>query len=377
MSALAWLGFSRFAAFFVSLSLAWFVPSLARAHQSSVVYLHVVPERYHVTVTLRIANSDLNEALARPAERLMARDEVMQQHDQLARYLLSKLTVENQGQHCPGRLLRSELGERSGGFFVVDTLRFECARALSFATLRYSLFFDLDERHQGLATIDSDGETREHLFRNDRRELTLGKPRGALDHVLDHLRLGVEHIFTGYDHLAFLVGLLLLAGTVWQRQSPRRALGFVLRVVTAFTVAHSLTLILSALTLIHVPSRYVESAIALSIGWIAVENVLSPTLTRRAFYAFGFGLIHGLGFASVLRELGLPKTGFVSALLSFNIGVELGQLAVVALLLPVLARLSRTQRHQTWLIRIVSLVLLLLSLYWFVDRAFATDSLPS
>lgn len=375
MSALAWLGFFRF--FVLLCSLAWLFPSGALAHQSSVVYLHIVPERYQVTVTLRVANNDLYEALALPSPRPISRDEVMQQQDRLSQYLLSKLSVENQGQRCPGRLLRSELTERSGGFFVASSLRFECARALQSARLHYSLFFDLDARHQGLAMIEADGETREHLFRDDRRELTLGKPRGVIDHLLDHLRLGVEHIFTGYDHLAFLVGLLLLAGTLGQRESPRRALGFVLRVVTAFTVAHSLTLVLAALSLIHIPSRYVESAIALSIGWIAVENLLWPTVTRRALYAFLFGLIHGLGFAQVLRELGLPKTGFVSALLSFNIGVELGQLAVVALLLPMLLRLSRQNRHQTWLVRGGSLVLLLLSLYWFIERAFANDSLPS
>ena len=117
--------------------------------------------------------------------------------------------------------------------------------------------------------------------------------------------------------------------------------------------------------------------IALSIGWIAVENLIFPTLNRRALYAFGFGLIHGLGFASVLRELGLPKVGFVSALLAFNVGVELGQLAVVALLIPIVALLSRDRRAQAWLLRGVSVVLLLLSLFWFVQRAFSLDSLPS
>jgi hypothetical protein len=373
MSKVAWHGLARFA--LLLFFLVSFFPSTALGHQSSVVYLHVVPSRYSVRVTLRIANSDLYEALELPVDRPISRDEATQHQDKLARYLLSKVTVENEGQRCPGQLEKSELTERSGGFFVVDTLSFSCARSLRDATLRYELFFDLDARHQGLGKIEWGGAIREQLFRSDRRELILGQPRGVVDHVLDYLRLGVEHIFTGYDHLAFLIGLLLSVALVWQRGAERRALGFVLRVVTAFTVAHSLTLILSALELLHVPSRFVESAIALSIGWIAVENLLWPTLNRRALYAFGFGLIHGLGFASVLRELGLPRTGFASALLAFNVGVELGQLAVVALLIPILALLSRDRRVQGVVIRGGSIVLLLLSLFWFAQRAFSSDSL--
>lgn len=376
MSKVAWHGLARFSLLFLPLLVSFF-PSVALGHQSSVVYLHIIPARQSVRVTLRIANSDLYEALALPVDRPISREEATQQQAQLARYLLSKVTVENEGQRCLGQLEKSELTERAGGFFVVDTLLFSCELALQAATLRYELFFDLDARHQGLAKLESDGEVREQLFRSDRRELTIGKPRGALDLLFDHLRLGIEHIFTGYDHLAFLMGLLLSVVLVWQRGAERRALGFVLRVVTAFTVAHSLTLALAALQLIHVSSRFVESVIALSIGWIAVENLIFPTLNRRALYAFGFGLIHGLGFASVLRELGLPKVGFVSALLAFNVGVELGQLAVVALLIPIVALLSRDRRAQAWLLRGVSVVLLLLSLFWFVQRAFSLDSLPS
>ena len=355
------------------LILFWFLgfsPTPAIAHQSSVVYLQLVPNQHTLSVTLRIANSDLYEALSLPSDRAIGRDEATTHRERLARYVMSKISVENLGQPCPGRLVASELNERQGGFFVVDTFEFQCPRSIEDVRLTYNLFFDLDPRHQGLARIELDGQSREFIFRDGHRTLPLQRPLGVLDYVLDYLRLGVEHIFTGYDHLAFLIGLLLLAGSLWRTTSRREALGYVLRVVTAFTVAHSLTLVLSALRIVSLPSRWVESAIALSIGYVAVENILLSTGKRRGLLAFGFGLVHGLGFASVLRELGLPKTGLIASLLSFNVGVELGQLAVVLLALPLLVRISSWRGYQSYVVRGGSFVLLLMSLFWFVDRAF-------
>ena len=140
--------------------------------------------------------------------------------------------------------------------------------------------------------------------------------------------------------------------------------------VTGFTVAHSLTLILSALRFVSLPSRWVESLIALSIGYVAIENIVGVKVQRRLWLAFGFGLVHGLGFASVLRELGLPSRGLVVSLLCFNLGVEVGQLTVVLLLLPLLALMSRSKWYPSVMIRGASWILLALSLIWFVERAF-------
>ena len=348
--------------------LSW--PLTALAHQSSVVFLQISSEPSALLVTLRIANGDLYEALGLPSDRPPSRDEATRHKDRLASYVLSKISVENLGRLCPGQLHASELADRHEGFFVVETLRFECPRRLEDVRLAYNLFFDLDPRHQGLAQVDAGGRTQEHILRHGNRILTLAQPLGTVDYALDYLRLGVEHIFTGYDHLAFLVGLLLLAGGLWHQQSRRRALAYILRVVTAFTVAHSLTLVLSALRWVSLPSRWVEVAIALSIGYVAVENIVGVPVHRRGRLAFLFGLIHGLGFASVLRELGLPAKGLLASLLCFNLGVELGQLTVVLAVLPLLVGLARWHRYQTVVVRAGSGVLLVLSLLWFVGRAF-------
>ena len=350
--------------------LAFAFPQTAFSHQSSVVFLRLVPERHTLHVTLRIANSDLFEALGLPADHVVLPEDVHRQREQLTAYLLGRVSVANLGVGCPGRREQSAFEPRQGGFFAVETLAFECPRALEKSTLRYDLFFDLDPRHQGMALVELPGAPREYIFRENSRLLTLDQPRTVLDYALDYLRLGIEHIFTGYDHLAFVIGLLLLVGSLWRKTSPRHALGYILRVVTGFTVAHSLTLILSALRFVSLPSRWVESLIALSIGYVAIENIVGVKVQRRLWLAFGFGLVHGLGFASVLLELGLPSRGLVVSLLCFNLGVEVGQLTVVLLLLPLLALMSRSKWYPSVMIRGASWILLALSLIWFVERAF-------
>jgi hypothetical protein len=333
------------------------LPRAALSHQSSVVYSEIVATGRDVEVTLQIANTDLYEALGLKQDRSATLEEAQAGTARLASYLVARLEVKNHGYACE---LEPFLGpdehsflDKDNGFFFVQRLHYHCMRSLEEAEVIYNLFFDLDPRHQGLArvrTLGKDGMVdTEHVFRNQSRSLQLGHPLSVLDNVRDYLVLGVEHIFTGYDHLAFLFGLLIIAAAAGIPQaggerfgsSMRRGLGYVVRIVTAFTIAHSVTLCASALGWVVLPSRFVESFIAVSIGYVALENILRPEPQHRFLLTFTFGLVHGFGFASVLKEVGLPKKGLLLSLVSFNIGVELGQLAVVALGFPVLYLLAR------------------------------------
>jgi hydrogenase/urease accessory protein HupE len=178
-------------------------------------------------------------------------------------------------------------------------------------------------------------------------------------------RLGVEHILTGYDHLLFLAALLLVCATFREAAT----------IITCFTVAHSVTLALAALDVVRVSSRVVEPIIAASIVYVALENVLAPgeqkgRLARRAAVTFAFGLVHGLGFAQVLRELGLGSTpdGVVLPLLKFNLGVEAGQLAVASVVFPMilLARARASVRHR--LVPVCSVLIALVGAWWLFER---------
>ncbi|HRI51340.1 MAG TPA: HupE/UreJ family protein [Pseudomonadota bacterium] len=327
-------------------------PRCAAAHQSSVVYSDIAVAGRQVELTLQVTSNDLYQALGLAKERPVTLQEARDGAARLGAYFMAQVTVENHGHPCPGEADEPDFLDKGGSFFFIQRLHYRCLRSLEEAEITYNLMFDIDPRHQGLAHVRAFGSESEHVFRSQSRTLRLGHPLGVLDNVRDYLQLGIEHIFTGYDHLAFLFGLLIIAAAVGASPTGgpsapaapggmRRGLGYVVRIVTAFTIAHSVTLVASALGWVALPSRLVESFIAVSIGYVAVENILRPEPRHRFLLTFSFGLMHGFGFASVLKEVGLPKAGLLWSLLSFNLGVELGQLAVVVLGFPVLFLLAR------------------------------------
>ena len=201
----------------------------------------------------------------------------------------------------------------------------------------------------------------------------------------DFVKEGVLHIWIGFDHILFLLALLLPAVLVRSRVpgepwtgAPSFGYAFwdVFRVVTSFTVAHSITLTLAALGVVSFPSRIVESAIAASVVLAALNNVRPMVYRARWIIAFVFGLIHGFGFASVLADLGLPTDALLLSLVAFNVGVELGQLAIVAVFLPIAYTLRNTRFYRRALLIGGSLVVAALAAVWLVERAFTLALLP-
>ncbi|MCL2453647.1 MAG: HupE/UreJ family protein, partial [Alphaproteobacteria bacterium] len=203
------------------------------------------------------------------------------------------------------------------------------------------------------------------------------------DTILAYIVQGAHHIWIGYDHILFLLSLLLPAVLTRTKNEwlPVDGLGGAFwstaKIVTAFTLAHSVTLSIAAFGIIELPSRFTESAIAASVIVAAVNNIY-PVFTRRLWLvAFGFGLIHGFGFASVLSEFGLPPDRKIAVLVSFNIGVELGQLTIVAAVLPVLF-LARNRLAYTRLVMPVgSVVISVIAFIWLLQRVSGVDFLLS
>jgi len=221
----------------------------------------------------------------------------------------------------------------------------------------------------GLATIArlQFAGTDEQTLLLQPQQVRVAIPAGAESHgvFLDFLKLGVEHIWLGFDHLLFVAGLLFIAGT------PRR----VLATITGFTAAHSVTLALSALDVVRLPTSAVEGVIALSIVFLAVEIVKGPrqTLTWRhpTAVAGSFGLLHGFGFAAVLREVGLPEDGLVTALFAFNLGIEVGQVLFVGLLMALMLgirRLPRPTAMNPALQRAAGYAVGILASFWMFER---------
>ncbi len=317
-------------------------PAPALAHQNSVTYLRLTVSGRYVMAVARIDALDLNEALGITPSVDVTPGVARAQAPHAATYVSTHLSIRDSGMACvpdrdPAVLHPVVRDAPRGGFTLTVSIRYVCPHTIEDLDLTYSLFFDVDPRHQGLATLDAFGGTTQRVFKSNARELAVRHPRALSAQLSDYVSLGIGHIFLGYDHMAFLIALLLVAAERGLRGGVRQ----VLAIVTAFTVAHSLTLIASAVGWIAVSPRLVEPAIALSILVVAAENLLRRPPRHRWALAFAFGLVHGFGFAGVLSELGLPARAVVPSLLAFNLGVEAGQLTVVVCAFPVLVLLAR------------------------------------
>jgi hypothetical protein len=216
--------------------------------------------------------------------------------------------------------------------------------------------------HRHLATVMAAGHETSFILvpAQEHLGIDLQSTAGSSTTFAAMVWTGVTHIWTGYDHLAFLFGLLLVGGRV------RTLVG----VVSAFTVAHSITLALAVLGLVSPSPALVEPAIALSIAYVGVENLFVTDPSKRWRITFPFGLIHGFGFAGALRELDLPRAKIPVALFAFNLGVEVGQLAVVAAILPLILWARRSAVFRIWGVRMLSIALSVAGCIWFVLRVF-------
>jgi hydrogenase/urease accessory protein HupE len=220
---------------------------------------------------------------------------------------------------------------------------------------------------QFLSIQDADGKPlTERMLSAQSKDVTIPlqtNSRSNCESFSRFLVLGIEHIFTGYDHLAFLLAVLLTGGSLLTNA----------RIITSFTIAHSLTLALATFDVVTLSPALVEPLIAASIVFVGIENLVRRQLARRWLVTFGFGLIHGLGFASILRELGIGKMGMQGAipLLSFNLGVELAQISIAALILPLVWKLQRRPSFMLKQVPALSLLITLAGLYWLLTRTLA------
>lgn len=228
----------------------------------------------------------------------------------------------------------------------------------------HAVLFPYDPTHQTFVNIyEDDVLIRQEILSAARSSLEhySGGRQGAIAVFLTFTAAGIHHIAIGPDHILFIVGLLLLGGSVLR----------LLAIVSAFTVGHSITLSLAAMNIVTPPAHIVEPAIALSIVYVGADNLLSTTGARdvRAWIALFFGLVHGFGFASVLREIGLPPRALGISLFSFNLGVEIGQAIIVLIVASLLAVLrARSPARARQLVSVGSLVVMLAGAYWFVQR---------
>jgi hydrogenase/urease accessory protein HupE len=263
-----------------------------------------------------------------------------------------------------------QLVERDGERATSLRLSFSCPSGA--VTLRNAWRFDVDPQAENVCAIDGAA----WVFRPGLEEKDVGAPPSFSSMLGNFVRLGTHHVFTGIDHVLFVIALLVAAARASRDESVMKGLKGMAAEVTGFTLRHSVTLIAAGLELVRLDSRITESVIALSIVVVGVENIVRKEVRWRALTATLFGLVHGFGFASVLSETELPPRGAVWALFSFNVGIELAQLIIVALVFPLLAFAARRGWYEKRLLVPVSGAVALLATVWFVKRATGSEFLP-
>jgi hypothetical protein len=351
----------------------------AAAHKPSDGYLTIEHRGATLDVSVDLALRDLETAIGldEDSNGEITWGELKRKRVELETYVLGRLRFSSGGERCTLEARDLQAIEHSDGTYAVLRLAGRCAVDAPVVVVDYRLMFDTDATHRGLVRyVAPDGTTKSVVLAAGSPGVSLSPTTSLVQQAIAYVAQGTHHILQGVDHLLFLLSLLLPSVLIFRNSGWRPAASFrgplvdAAKVVTAFTVAHSITLSAAVLGIVSLPSRLVESTIAFSIILAAVNN-LHPLLRQgRMYAAFGFGLIHGFGFAGALSELGLPDDALAVSLASFNVGVELGQLAVVAVFLPLAFLLRATRAYLQVALKGGSGVIALIALVWFYERAF-------
>ena len=344
----------------------------AWAHKASDAYLRLTIEPGTVTGSIDVALRDLELAIGLDADQdgALTWGEVKARHAAIADYLADRLALDRGGP-CALEVTEHLIDRHSDGTYAVARFVADCP-GNGPLRLRYALLFDLDPLHRGLLSAEFDGGVTTTVLSPEAPETVLATG-SAPSGFLAYLTLGLDHIASGADHLLFLLVMVLPAA--FARDGRRMAVE-VLKILTAFTVAHGLSLALAVTGLVTLPSRLVEFAIAATILLAAIDNLRPFLPGRRWQVAFAFGLIHGLGFASALGPIDLPPLAFASALLGFNLGIEAGQILVALLFLAAARPLREVAPLARALLPAGSLAAMAVAGLWLVDRALALGVAP-
>lgn len=345
--------------------LALLAPVAAQAHNTRLSSSQLVVSPAAIDAVVEVNGVDLEVALSMKLTAQGGTVEAGQasaERDRIYAYLLERARPLAGGQPCAGQ----GMGLTPKADHLLINLRWTCP---SGARLDFeaTLFQEIDPAARHMLTARGDAKAFALLSASNTRVALSAAPSRLGEVLWRYFLSGVEHIAIGFDHIAFLIAVILWGRRFWPLAAA----------VTAFTAAHSITLSLAALDLVSLPSKPVETLIALSIVYVAVENFFVRDIGRRWIITFVFGLIHGFGFASVLREYGMPQDRIGWALAAFNVGVEAGQLVIVAGVFALLYGVGRlwpraaldSDRRQPF-VWTVSGVILLLGLYWAAERIF-------
>lgn len=367
---------------YLTLLLLMLTCTLVQAHEASTAYLNLTKNdsgsatgiTYNAEYELSLRDLALLVDIDPNRDQQVSWAEVKSQTPLIEQLVSSKVKLENAAQTCQIASFEPLAINTRGGFnYLYTNFTLNCEQPID--SLDYQILAGVDANHRLILT-QADGDTPLQVLTVGKNPLGSEATTGLLSMATNFLKSGIHHLLIGWDHLLFLFVLLIPA--VYMRKqkqlvavsNPKAALIEVFWIATSFTLAHSITLSLAALQIVSIPAWFIESVIALSIAFAALNNLVPMLRVRAIYLAFFFGLIHGFGFANVLVDLPLTTSARVLALLSFNVGIELGQLVFIAVVFPIALLLRHTQFYKYIIFYIGSLISILVALWWFFERAF-------
>jgi len=363
-------------------------PASVHAHRVGEGYVFLNADESGLRGRLEVTLDDIGRAVSLDTDgnRVISREEFAAGYDKVVAYVTTRMTLGANGRKYVLRFDRHTFYKSSFGVFAqLHFTALDSAPPPELVEAEYRVLFDTIPNHVGYLVIESNHRT--GVKDNEMIPsilFTPGRPRYQTDLTepltqatfFAFLRQGVRHIWIGIDHILFVVALVMVSplrrdGVSWKPvDSFFPALVNVAKILSLFTVAHTITLTVAAFKLVSVPSRLVESIIALSV-FLAAGNIVYPIFARWTYHVvFVFGLFHGLGFASVLEHLTAARRAVVETLLGFNLGVEIGQLMIIALAFPIVFLLRRQALYQTVVLKAGALGIAAVACVWFVNRAF-------
>jgi HupE/UreJ protein len=346
----------------------------ADAHQTSVKYVDVTVDGARATVKLTVAPGDVTEPLGLAPD---ARPDVAAASTPRVAAYVARWLALGPDDHAACPATPPHVHPDADARFVVVEWEVACSGELERLAIDLRGFFAVDQRHEAIVTVHEPNATGDATVVRA-SEPILHVHAGDAVGLAAWIAAGIEHIWGGRDHVCFVLALLLVVMLVrrdgqWATLPPRATLRHTATIITAFTLAHSLSLSAASLGWVSLPTRFVEWMIAFSILYTAVENIAKPDVRSRFVLTFGFGLMHGLGFASVL-QVRLPPDHVIGPLLGFNLGVELGQLVIVVIALPLAwlcARELGAGRYRRRAMPALSIAIAIIAIKWLIERTFA------
>lgn len=348
--------------------------NFAHAHGTSNSYLNIDTDSMTTQARWDVALRDLDKALAldQDGDGKLTWGEIKNQKAIIFAYTLSRLVIRDNGRDCPLHAGAMRVTRHVGEIFLALESAINCPTQGTMLEVDYGFMFDMDRSHRAIVSIVGGNSSFNTVLSAEQPKAYFAPGRsGAFDTFQSFLAEGVWHILHGYDHILFLLTLLLPVLFLRRRKQisgNKRAHGVeLLKIVTAFTLAHSITLALVVLGKISLPASIVEPIIAVSIVVAALNNLYPLIRARLWMMGFSFGLIHGFGFAGALNELN-GGGSILWPLAGFNLGVELGQLAIVLAVLPLAWAVGRMKRSSLAIYRVGSVSIAGLGVLWLVER---------